>query len=244
MEDKNSFILYSDLIHTVSKMPHDKAGELFMHILKYVNDEEPVTDDLIISLTFEPIKQQLKRDLNKWQDKKSNQSEKGREGNLKRWNKDIYNKYKEGKHTLEEAENIAKDRKVSLTDKTVSPTIANIAVNDNVNVSVNVNDTVNVKDIRKKESPPTYEDFSIYSFSKAKETNINLDETKLKLKYSAWIENGWKDGHDKKIKNWKSKILQTLQYLKTETNGTTKTNYDKFPISLKTKKYDEIEDQL
>ena len=38
-ENKKSFVLYTDLIHTVSKMPNDKAGELFKHILMYVNDE-------------------------------------------------------------------------------------------------------------------------------------------------------------------------------------------------------------
>jgi len=68
--DKKGFVLYADLIHTVSKMPDDKAGELLKHILAYVNDENPETEDLIIQLTFEPIKQQLKRDLIKYQDKK------------------------------------------------------------------------------------------------------------------------------------------------------------------------------
>lgn len=57
-KDKKSFLLYCDLIHTVSKMPNDKAGELFKHILLYVNDENPANDDLIIQLTFEPIKQE------------------------------------------------------------------------------------------------------------------------------------------------------------------------------------------
>ena len=65
-ENKKSFLLYCDLIHTVEKMPIEKAGELFMHILKYVNDTNPITNDLIIQLTFEPIKQALKRDLDKW----------------------------------------------------------------------------------------------------------------------------------------------------------------------------------
>ena len=65
-KNKKSFLLYCDLIHTVSKMPNDKAGELFKHILEYVNDRNPDTDDLIIQLTFEPIKQQLKRDLAKY----------------------------------------------------------------------------------------------------------------------------------------------------------------------------------
>jgi len=65
-ENKKSFILYVDLIHTIEKMPSEKAGELFLHILKYVNDLNPISEDLIINLTFEPIKQQLKRDLVKW----------------------------------------------------------------------------------------------------------------------------------------------------------------------------------
>ena len=66
-ENKKSFLLYCDLIHTVKELPDDKAGELFKHILSYVNDENPVTNDLIIKISFEPIKQQLKRDLQKYE---------------------------------------------------------------------------------------------------------------------------------------------------------------------------------
>jgi len=81
---KKSFVLYSDLIHTIEKMPSDKAGDLFKHILRYVNDQNPITDDLIIELTFEPIKQQLKRDLEKWNNEiKPKRSESGRLGGIK-----------------------------------------------------------------------------------------------------------------------------------------------------------------
>ena len=77
-ENKKSFLLYCDLIHTVTKMPIDKAGELFIHILKYVNDENPVTEDLITNLTFEPIKQSLKRDLEKWENTLEGRSRAGK----------------------------------------------------------------------------------------------------------------------------------------------------------------------
>ncbi|AZA74759.1 DUF6291 domain-containing protein [Chryseobacterium indoltheticum] len=83
-EDKNGFLLYKDLIKTVQKLPKDKAGELFMHILKYVNDEEPETDDLLIEVAFEPVKQKLKRDLKKYEETK----EKNRENANKRWQKE------------------------------------------------------------------------------------------------------------------------------------------------------------
>jgi hypothetical protein len=81
-KDKKSFLLYCDIIYTVSKMPDDKAGQLFKHILEYVNDMNPQTDDLIIQLSFEPIKQQLKRDLQQYYDRCA----KNKENINKRWN--------------------------------------------------------------------------------------------------------------------------------------------------------------
>jgi Family of unknown function (DUF6291) len=65
-EGKKSFVLYADLIHTVEKLPDLDAGKLFKHLLRYVNDQDPLTDEILISAVFEPIKQQLKRDLDRW----------------------------------------------------------------------------------------------------------------------------------------------------------------------------------
>ncbi len=64
---KNSFVLYIDLIHTVKKLSDEKAGQLFKHVLEYVNDKDPITKDEIIDIVFEPIKQSLKRDLKKYE---------------------------------------------------------------------------------------------------------------------------------------------------------------------------------
>lgn len=41
--------------------------------------------------------------------------------------------------------------------------------------------------------------------------NINKDE--VKLKYESWKVNNWKDGNNKQIKNWKTKLLNTLPYI-------------------------------
>ena len=67
-DGKKSFVLYADLIHTVEKMPDEIAGKLLKHVLAYVNDRNPVSDDLLLNLVFEPIKQQMKRDLDKWEE--------------------------------------------------------------------------------------------------------------------------------------------------------------------------------
>lgn len=143
-EDKKSFLLYCDLIHTVNKMPDEKAGVLFKHILSYVNDLNPDTEDLIVSLTFEPIKQSLKRDLRKYEKTLEERSFSGRIGNLKRWNIDLYNQFSQEKITLEQAEKIANNRKVSHSDKN----IAKVAVSDSVNVSDSVSDILLEKETK------------------------------------------------------------------------------------------------
>ena len=56
---------------------------------------------------------------------------------------------------------------------------------------------------------PTWNEFLEYALIK----KANIDQGKLKFKYEAWVENGWKDGNDKQIKNWKSKLLNTLPFI-------------------------------
>jgi hypothetical protein len=62
-KDKKSFVLYCDIIHTIEQLSDEQAGHLFKHVLYYVNDLNPDTDNVITKIAFEPIKQQLKRDL-------------------------------------------------------------------------------------------------------------------------------------------------------------------------------------
>ena len=84
-KDKKGFILYCDMQYTIEKLTDEQAGKLFKHILKYVNDEDPVCEDFLIEIAFEPIKQQLKRDLVKFEDTKLKRSEAGKAGANKRW---------------------------------------------------------------------------------------------------------------------------------------------------------------
>jgi hypothetical protein len=83
--DKKSFILYADAIHTIEKLSDADAGQLLKHLMRYVNDQNPVTDNPLVDIAFEPIKQQLKRDLVKFEDVKVKRSEAGKAGASKRW---------------------------------------------------------------------------------------------------------------------------------------------------------------
>ena len=66
-ENKKSFLLYCDIIHTVEKLTDEQAGKLLKHTLRYVNDLNPTPEDILTEVAFEPIKQSLKRDLLKYE---------------------------------------------------------------------------------------------------------------------------------------------------------------------------------
>lgn len=195
-ENKKSFILYSDLLHTIDLMPNENAGKLFKHILKYVNDLNPEADDLITKLSFEPIKQQLKRDLCKWEDKSINRSESGRLGGLKS------GEARRSKMKQNEANAL------------------NSKQNEHVSVNVNVNDNVilepkvltdfdkafdEFKKMRvKKRSPMTQRAEELV---KEKLTFMCGSNELLKIKIlNQSIMNGWLGVFDIKIENKQNKI--------------------------------------
>lgn len=120
-DNKKSFILYCDQRGVWDKLNNEQAGKLIKHILAYVNDENPKTDDFITELAFEPIKQQLKRDLKEWEQTRKSRSGAGKAGAAARW------------------------QKVANDGKRIS-SMAKMAVNVNDNVNVNVTDNVNEKE--------------------------------------------------------------------------------------------------
>lgn len=120
-ENKQSFILYTDLIHTVNKLTNEQAGILFKHILSYVNDQDLQAPDFITEIVFEPIKQALKRDLIRWHEIGEIKSEAGRRGGIK-----------SGEARKQKKQNEANEADASLLE-------ANEA-NEHVSVSVIVSD--------------------------------------------------------------------------------------------------------
>ena len=156
MENKKSFILYCDLIHTVEHLTDEQAGNLFKHILEYVNDREPITDNVITKLSFEPIKQQLKRDLKKWENKTDQRSEAGLSSALSKFRTklDLSTKLETEKIKKDIESRLSKDKENEYLQQaliicnefsTKSTTVESRSTKstDNVNVTVTVNDTVN-----------------------------------------------------------------------------------------------------
>ena len=125
-ENKKGFVLYADQKSIIDMLPNEVAGELFKHIFAYVNDENPISDNPLINLAFEPIKLQLKRDLKKWEDIKVKRSEAGKISAEKRKQQ---------------------NQQVLTSVESVEQTLTNPTVKDNVNVKVNVINNNNVESI-------------------------------------------------------------------------------------------------
>ena len=127
-QGKKSFLMYCDQRGIFDKLPDEYAGRLIKHIFAYVNDENPETDDLVLTMAFEGIKTALKRDLEKYREFVERQTVNGKSG--------------------------GRPKKANETQKTqaffVKPKKPD---SDNDNVSDNENDNVN-----KKNTFPSIED--------------------------------------------------------------------------------------
>lgn len=118
-ENKKGFLLYADYEELFEELSDANAGQLIKHILRYVNDKNPTTENDIVKISFIPIKRQLKRDLESYKSKQEQWSEAGKRS--------------------AEARRIKREQSLNevVTDST---TVKNVATVSTVNVNDNVND--------------------------------------------------------------------------------------------------------
>lgn len=243
-ENKKSFVAYADWESQLDLLSDDEAGKLFRHLLAYVNDKNPefTKDERILKMAFEPIRLQLKRDLEKYEEVKQKRSQAGRSGGLKSGESRSKNEQKEANASSDEPN----EANASFAQKNKANEAVN--VNDNVNDTVNVilleketkeeklikensqelfsdpetvsNDTEKRKKVAQKKEKPEPPDLDTF-VSHAKEIyqnelkmDFSLYEFAVRAKYQSWIDAGWKDGHKKPIQAWKNKLRNLIPYLK------------------------------
>jgi len=167
-ENKKGFVLYADQKSIIDMLQNEVAGELFKHIFAYVNDEEPISDNPLVNLAFEPIKLQLKRDLKKWEDIKVKRSEAGKISAEKRKQQ---------------------NQQVLTSVESVEQTLTNPTVKDNVNVKVNVINNNNVESIDFDQLLS----FINLTFGR----NFKVVNDKVKNKYKSLFKQGYGKEHIK-----------------------------------------------
>jgi len=175
-EGKKGFILYADQKELFDQLSDHKAGILIKHIFKYVNDENPISKDMIINLAFTPIKQQLKRDLKHWEDIRIERSKAGKASAEARKKK---------------KQNLTNPTSVDFVQQnTTNPTVI---VNDNVKVNVNVTDIINSFDfeIPYKKELETYVEYL--------KQDHNRDIGHLQVEQMIKMLDSWYDTKNKKV---------------------------------------------
>ena len=70
-------------------------------------------------------------------------------------------------------------------------------------------DSINKQETKEQIYIPEFTEFLQFAI----EQISNIDKDEVKLKYESWRVNNWKDGNNKQIKNWKTKLLNTLPYI-------------------------------
>lgn len=186
-ENKKSFVAYADWKNVFDMLEDDEAGRLVKHLFSYVNDENPVLDDRILKMAFEPIKLQLKRDLEKYEMVRERRAEAGRVG---------------GKRSGE----IRKQSEANEANaSSVKQSEANEAVTDNGNdtVTVTVTEIVTVTDTDKEKQgrfkPPSLLEVQNYITEK-KYTSVNANSF-----WNFYESKNWFVGKNK-MKDWKKAI--------------------------------------
>jgi hypothetical protein len=66
-EGKNTIVFYRDWKDIFESLQDKDCAALIRHIFRYVNDENPETDNEVVNAVFIPIRNTLKRDLKKWE---------------------------------------------------------------------------------------------------------------------------------------------------------------------------------
>lgn len=150
-EDKKSFIAYCDWLATFEALPDAEAGKLAKHLFLYVNDKNPITDNVLINAVFANIKQQLKRDLVKWEAKSDVRADAGRIGGIKSG----------------ESRRIKKEQK-----EANEANASSLKQNEHDNDNVNVNDTV-----KDKKEKYIFDFFSDFEKCALKENEVTLFKT-------------------------------------------------------------------
>lgn len=132
-DDKKSFVVYHDIKAILDKLSDDQVGKLFRAMVSQsMGETVPEFDDLVLDIAFTPIRQQMSRDAEKWDDIKEKRAEAGRIGGLRSAEKRAQ-------------ANQANATSASFATQANPSKEANQAVNVNANVNgnVNVNGTAN-----------------------------------------------------------------------------------------------------
>jgi len=149
-------MLFNDSINLIAMLTNEEKGIVFDKILHYANGEDlDVGENRLVQSTWASFKNQIDRDVAKYDNTIATNSIGGKKSSLKKWHKDLHSKVEAKEMTLDEAFVIVKDRKSSKStykndefthknDKSTQEIISNKKKNTNTNTNNNNNTNTNI----------------------------------------------------------------------------------------------------
>ena len=195
---KNSFIFYHDFMEIFNQLTDEQAGLLIKAICNYeAYETQPEFTDPILKLAFIPIRQQLDRNSEKYQNRietaKTNGLKGGRPKKTETENNPaVFSENEENPNNPVGFSNNP-ENPVGFSENPVSfsENQGNLQKPKKaVNVNVNVNDNVNDNDNDLKDSPPPPKGENIINISKAKKTEKEKEREELKIIRNSFIFTG------------------------------------------------------
>lgn len=191
MNDKKSFVLYTDLADSIDPLSDEQAGRLFRAILRFADDGTTAHDlDSATRMAFSFVSSQIARDSEKWERIKEKRAAAGRVGGL---------------HTQANQANasFAKQIKQKQANQAVNvPVTVPVPVPVNVPVPVIDNTLTGVKGVGKppqaRFEKPTVQEISDYCISRGND----IDAQSFFDFYEA---RGWMVGKNH-MKDWKAAV--------------------------------------
>lgn len=139
---KDSFILYTEQQEVFDNLSDEEAGQLIKAIFNYVETGEASNLNKTLNLAFIPIRQNIDRNSDKWEETKNKRSKAGKKSAEIR---------KQQKSTNSTSVNFVKSKSTNSTSVDfVKNKSTNSTVNVNDNVNVNVNKKENIKEKEQK----------------------------------------------------------------------------------------------
>lgn len=203
---KDSFILYTDQRAVIEKLTDEQAGKLIKAIYQYTEEGTMPELDTLLEIAIIPIKQNIDKNNEKWEEERQKRSEAGRLGGLKKAkNQQPTSSTKQSQAGLSDA----KECQAELSN--AKECLANQAV------YVNVSDNVIKEKIDKKESPkktfvkPTVEE--VRTYCRERRNNVNAENF-----INFYESKGWKVGNTP-MKDWKACVRTWEQRDKSNKTG-------------------------
>lgn len=190
MASKKSFVLYMDYKERFSKLNNAQFGELMRMVFDYEMGIEPVTDDVMVDISFDVIRYDLDKNRAKYEEI----IEKRREAGKSKGKQTEANDSK-CKQMIANANTSKQETPVSDSDS-VSVSV-NDSDSDSVTQSMCVKKEKNKKEKRKRFTPPTLEEVMDYAFEKG--ITINAEDF---IDY--YSSQGWKLSNGNQMKDWQA----------------------------------------